>query len=228
MRIDFGAFLAERFNLDFHRRQFLSQFTIRLRLSDLGEVDSAVFGISPLNATQTTSVIDLPSQKWIGRPSDVVNTVSLGIPINWYRVAATSSVKYWSRTQTPPSASVAPTTTPGLMPAPAKITLPTEAQWSRPAPPLICGVRPKSPIQTTRVDSRRPLSCKSCRRAGMAWSKGGSLLVLRMLKLLSWVSQPPSLTVTKRTPASISAGPADRIDPAKFGHRRRAHGQSPC
>ena len=50
-----------------------------------------------------------------------------------------------------PSALVLPITCPPLMPPPASTTAHDAGQWSRPVCPLIFGVRPNSPWQTTSV-----------------------------------------------------------------------------
>ena len=59
------------------------------------------------------------------------------------------------------------------MPPPARTTLKTLGQWSRPASLLIFGVRPNSLETMTTVRLSRPVRSRSRIRAANAWSNGG-------------------------------------------------------
>ena len=59
-------------------------------------------------------------------------------------------------------------------PPPARTTLQTPGQWSRPPDALIRGVRPNSPAATTRVVSSRPHRSRSSSKAENARSNVGS------------------------------------------------------
>ena len=76
-----------------------------------------------------------------------------------------------------PSRSLAPTTAPPGMPAPAAKTEKQCGQWSRPPYLLIFGVRPNSPKARTSVDCLSPRCCKSSSRAESPWSKLGTAAV---------------------------------------------------
>lgn len=93
---------------------------------------------------------------FIGRPSLLVNVVSRLMPKLRQMVAIKSSELYVGPSTAVPSSFVAPMATPGFMPAPPTTTLQLRAQWSRPASPLIRGVRPNSPIQITAVSCSIP------------------------------------------------------------------------
>src|SRR5262245_52480434 len=71
-------------------------------------------------------------------------------------------------------------TLPGLTPPPAKRMLWACDQWSRPAAPLTRGVRPISPIITTRVFLSRPRCSRSLTRALKARSTWGSMSFWRL------------------------------------------------
>ena len=59
---------------------------------------------------------------------------------------------------------------------PPTTTLHARAQWSRPAVPLIRGVRANSPIQMMAVSSNKPRCSKSSNNALMALSSSGNLV----------------------------------------------------
>src|SRR5437899_3070113 len=66
-----------------------------------------------------------------------------------------------------------PTTWPIFNPPPASARVHKGPQWSRPASPLMRGVRPNSPVMTSRIFSLKPRSAKSWRKTLMARSSGG-------------------------------------------------------
>ena len=74
------------------------------------------------------------------------------------RVAIRSGADVGRSSTARPSLLVRPTAWPPLMPPPASTTDQACGKWSRPAPALMTGVRPNSPIHTIRVESRRPRS----------------------------------------------------------------------
>src|SRR5688572_30356870 len=91
------------------------------------------------------------------------------------------------------------------MPPPISTLLQALDQWLRP-PPVHCGVRPNSPIHTTRVESSSPRLFRSVIRAAMAASHSRDRARVRG-KLSRWVSHPtpsPITTSTNGTPASTS------------------------
>src|SRR5262249_39283454 len=111
-----------------------------------------------------------------------------------------------------PSALVAPTAWPPLIPPPASTVDQEFAQWSRPFCWLILGVRPNSPIQTIVVVSKSPRSFRSSSRADHAWSSTPQSR-LTDSKLFWWVSHPipfctpgaeDRVTSTNGTPRSTS------------------------
>jgi hypothetical protein len=63
---------------------------------------------------------------------------------------------------------VAPMTCPPFTPPPPRTTFEAAGKWSRPARSLMTGVRPKSPIQITSVDDRRPRPARSSMSAPAA------------------------------------------------------------
>src|SRR5207244_4889379 len=110
-----------------------------------------------------------------------------------------------------PSLLVRPITCPVLMPPPASTVVQALGKWSRPLLPLILGVRPNSPIQTTSVLSSSPRT----RNSSSSVAQAGSSTPQRAftpLKLFWCVSQPKatppctplSETSTNGTPCSTS------------------------
>jgi hypothetical protein len=76
------------------------------------------------------------------------------------------------------------------MPPPARTTLKTLGQWSRPLVALIFGVRPNSEETMTSVEASMPRWSRSLMSAANAWSNGGNCFSMPSL-MLSWWSQPP-------------------------------------
>src|SRR5206468_2873577 len=98
------------------------------------------------------------STKRIGRPTLDGLALVTSSPSARPTVARKSGTLTGRSETSMPSAEVLPTTCPPLIPPPASTVDHDTAQWSRPLAPLILGVRPNSPIQTTRVVSSRPVS----------------------------------------------------------------------
>src|SRR5262245_11030325 len=78
------------------------------------------------------------------------------IPSAWYTVAATSAGVVGRSFGSAPTRSDDPTTCPPRTPAPANSTDHTPGQWSRPPREFNSGVRPNSPMATTRVLDNNP------------------------------------------------------------------------
>src|ERR1043165_3509412 len=99
-----------------------------------------------------SSLITLPLLAiFIGRPLLLVKGVSSEMPRALQTEAITCCDVYGSVSTLVPSSLVLPTAMPPFMPPPPTITLHDRAQWSRPALPLIRGVRLNSPIQMMAV-----------------------------------------------------------------------------
>ena len=162
--------------------------------------------------TQTSSLISVRSStRYCGRPLASISVVVLqSIPNWWYSVwKICCSVTGLSLGRSPLGV-VAPITCPCLKPPPAIKKDVAAGQWSRPLLPLIRGVRPNSPDIMMIVSSSRPRVCRSSIRAVNLREIGGSLPRIA-LKLLPWVSQPPQVIETQRTPSSISRRAASRL-----------------
>src|SRR5262249_21541046 len=104
-------------------------------------------------------------------------------------VASRSATATGRSSMVVPSALVLPTTCPPLMPPPDSTVDHELAQWSRPLLPLILGVRPNSPIQTTSVVSSKPFALRSSSRVAQPGSRT-ELSFCTELKLSWCVSQP--------------------------------------
>ena len=95
--------------------------------------------------------------------------------------------------------------------------MPAVDQWSRPADGLTLGVRPKSLRTTTRVESSMaPVGevLEQARDGPVEPGQAGESSAT--VKLFWCVSQPPSVTVTNRTPASISRRASRQPWPSEF------------
>ena len=88
-----------------------------------------------------------------GRPPGAISSLSPTMPRHWYIVVAQSSTVSGLSCGSLAVASELPYTVPRLMPPPAITMLNTLGQWSRPAVPLIFGVRPNSVVTHTSVES---------------------------------------------------------------------------
>ena len=98
----------------------------------------------------------VPSATLIGRPIDVMFSVVGATPSDWAKVARMSPTSTLPLATDMPSAVVLPYACPPRIPPPAKTHDQAPGKWSRPALPLILGVRPNSPNHNTVVDSSKP------------------------------------------------------------------------
>ena len=91
-------------------------------------------------------------------------------------------------------------------PPPAKASVPRRAQWSRPPFLLTVGVRPKSPVTTSRTSSDSQRFERSVRKASRALSRVVPSMFMPLtiggLLLSACMSQPALCTVTNPAPAS--------------------------
>ena len=139
-----------------------------------------------------SSLITLPLLAiFIGRPLVLVKVVSARCPApcrRWPSRLATCTARSRRRAVFVGGADRQA----GLHAGAADHHAPARAQWSRPALPLIRGVRLNSPIQITAVSCKQAALVEVVTRALIAWSISGSLVSFSVGKMFWWLSQPPN------------------------------------
>ena len=158
----------------------------------------------PPRGQEKSSLTTLPpSTILIGRPWGLMFSLAGSIFKEWQRLASRSLTVTGLSLISLPSADEAPIDWPPLTPPPATRALKTRGKWSRPPVGLIAGVRPNSPIQTTRVRSSIPRRFRSAMSVASAGSVCRESVAVRSW-FCWWVSQPPERTSMKVTPISTS------------------------
>ena len=96
------------------------------------------------------------------------------------------------------------------MPPPARTTLKTLGQWSRPASLLILGVRPNSLETMTTVRFKRPVRSRSRIKAANAWSKAG---IWPFMPATIWRVHVPAAVLDRDEPHAGGDQPARHQQP---------------